>query len=202
MKDKELTKRKLIDAVGTVIRTNGFEAIRVSKVAREAGVDRKLVYRYFGNINNLTEAYISENDYWMLFADQLKRLSRDVNEKDSRAFMTKIMKELFRFFIEEPEMQRIILMELSGAAPVRSIPNLRETISEELLGRTDDHFKSSAVNFRAVSALLVGGIYYIVLHTRKNGHHFADLNLKTDEGMKALMSTVEQIIDWAFRAAT
>jgi AcrR family transcriptional regulator len=184
-----------------VIRTNGFEAIRVSKVAREAGVDRKRVYRYFGNINNLTEAYISENDYWMLFADQLKRLSRDVNEKDSKAFRTKIMKELFRFFIEEPEMQRIILMELSGATPVRSIPNLRETISQESLGRTDDHFKSSAVNFRAVSALLVGGIHYIVLHTRKNGHHFADLNLKNDEGMEALMSTVDQIIDWAFKAA-
>ena len=68
MKDKEQTKRKLIDAVGIIIKSKGFSSVRISKVARQAGVDRKLIYRYFGNMNNLTEAYIIENDYWMLFA--------------------------------------------------------------------------------------------------------------------------------------
>jgi AcrR family transcriptional regulator len=60
MKDKEQTKRKLIYAVGVIVKAKGFSAVSISKVAREAGVDRKLVYRYFGNMNNLTEAYISE----------------------------------------------------------------------------------------------------------------------------------------------
>ena len=65
MKDREQTKRKLIDAVGILIKSKGFNGIRISKVARQAGVDRKLIYRYFENMKNLTEAYIVENDYWM-----------------------------------------------------------------------------------------------------------------------------------------
>lgn len=63
MKDREQTKRKLINAVGFIIKSKGFNGVRISKVARQAGVDRKLIYRYFGNMKNLTEAYIVENDY-------------------------------------------------------------------------------------------------------------------------------------------
>lgn len=69
MKDKELTKRKLIDTIGEISKVHGFKSVRISKVSRQAGADRKLVYRYFGDLNNLIEAYIIENDYWMLFAD-------------------------------------------------------------------------------------------------------------------------------------
>jgi hypothetical protein len=57
MKDKELTKRKLIDAVGTVIELMDLRLLASAKWP-EAGVDQKLIYRYFGNINNLTEGYI------------------------------------------------------------------------------------------------------------------------------------------------
>jgi AcrR family transcriptional regulator len=202
MKDKEQTKRRLIDAVGMIIKTSGFPAVRVSKVAKEAGVDRKLVYRYFGNMNNLTEAYISENDYWLLFADQFKILSNSLDDTNSKLIITNILQELFKFFLKEKEMQDLILTELSGTNPMmNSIHNFRESIGQNFLEATDSHFKGSEVNFRAVAALLVGGIYYIVLHTRKNGYHFADLDLKSEEGTKAIVDTVSQVINWAFIAA-
>jgi len=57
MKDKETTKKRLIEAVGELIRLRGFKGLRISIVARQADVDRKLIYRYFGNLNNLIEAY-------------------------------------------------------------------------------------------------------------------------------------------------
>jgi AcrR family transcriptional regulator len=202
MKDKEQTKRKLIDAVGVIIKAKGYAALRVSKVAKEAAVDRKLVYRYFGNMNNLTEAYISENDYWVLFADQLKILCNTLDDTNSKLVITSVLQELFKFFLQEKEMQDLILMELSGTNPMmNSIHNFRESIGQSFLEGTDSHFKGSEVNFRAVAALLVGGIYYTVLHTRKNGFYFADLNLKSEEGTKAITETVAQVINWAFVAA-
>jgi AcrR family transcriptional regulator len=202
MKDKEQTKRKLIDAVGVIIKAEGYAALRVSKVAKKAAVDRKLVYRYFGNMNNLTEAYISENDYWVLFADHLKILSHSVDDSNSKLVITNVLQELFKFFLQEKEMQDLILMELSGTIPMmNSIHNFRESIGQSFLEATDSHFQGSEVNFRAVAALLVGGIYYTVLHTRKNGFHFADLNLRSEEGIKAIVETVSQVVNWAFIAA-
>jgi AcrR family transcriptional regulator len=100
MKDNELTKRKPINAVESIIRSKGFAGIRISKVAGEAGVDRKLVYRYFGNLRNLTEAYISENDYWMLFAEQFKSLSGELDESNLQPIITDTLKELFHFLFK------------------------------------------------------------------------------------------------------
>jgi AcrR family transcriptional regulator len=39
-RDKEATKRKLIDAVGQIIKTRGYTGLGVNKVAKEAGVSK------------------------------------------------------------------------------------------------------------------------------------------------------------------
>ncbi|RYE56106.1 MAG: TetR/AcrR family transcriptional regulator [Sphingobacteriales bacterium] len=202
MKDKEQTKRKLIDAVGMIIKTKGFSGLRISKVAGLAGVDRKLVYRYFGNLSNLTEAYIAENDYWFIFAEHFKILSKELDNRNIQAFITDVLQGLFKHFLNDKEMQNLILMELSGDNPImRSIHNVRELIGQQLFEATDSRFQPTNVNFRAISALLVGGIYYMILHTRKNGYQFADVNLKSDEGMRAILDTMAQVIEWAFKEA-
>ncbi len=77
MKDKENTKRKLIKAVGEVIKVEGFQSLKISKISQYANVDRKLIYRYFGNLNYLIEAYILENDYWMVFSNNMKQMLAD-----------------------------------------------------------------------------------------------------------------------------
>lgn len=202
MKDKEYTKRKLINAVGEIIRSNGINRIRISKVARLAEVDRKLVYRYFGNLNNLIETYITENDYWMLFAEHLKGLSRDMESADSKIIITQILQEMFKYFYTEKQNQHLILLELSGANPMmRSIHHTRESLGQDIFEKIDHQFEKSDVNFRAVAALLVGGIYYMILHTRNNGYIFTDLDLKTEQGTGAILKAISQIVDWAFLAA-
>ena len=203
MKDKEHTKRKLIDAVGAIIMSEGFGGLRISKIARQAQVDRKLIYRYFGNINKLTEAYIIENDYWMQFAEQLRNFSQDVGDNNTQLLIIETLQGLFKYFYQEPKMQNLILMELTGSSHLlRSIHNVRESMGQDLLQKTDQHFERSGINFRAVAGLLVGGIYYMVLHTLNNGYNFVDINLESEEGMKAVLETLDNVVDWAFEAAS
>ncbi len=40
LKNKELTKRKLIEAVSFIIRTEGYTGLGVNKIARQAGVHK------------------------------------------------------------------------------------------------------------------------------------------------------------------
>ena len=202
MKDRDQTKRKLIDAVGTLIKTNGFDSLRISKVAREAGVDRKLIYRYFGNLDNLTEAYVIENDYWMIFADHLKQLSESFDENTGQITVTKTLQSLFKYFLKETDMQNLILMELMGSSHImRSIHNVRESMGRDIFEKSDAHFDNSGVNFRAVAGLLIGGIYYMVLHTISNGKNFTDVDLGTEEGKEEINRTLSNVINWAFEAA-
>ncbi|MGZ3891001.1 MAG: TetR/AcrR family transcriptional regulator, partial [Mucilaginibacter sp.] len=74
----------------------------------------------------------------------------------------------------------------------------RETNGQKILEMTDDHFGNKKVNFRAVSALLVGGIYYTILHSRFVGGTFCDLDINSREGQNEILKAIEQTVGWAF----
>lgn len=63
-RDRNTTEKKLIEAVGKILCSEGYQSIGVNKVAKVAGVDKKLIYRYFGDLNGLVEAFAFEQDYW------------------------------------------------------------------------------------------------------------------------------------------
>ncbi|MGY0037254.1 hypothetical protein [Pedobacter sp. NJ-S-72] len=98
-------------------------------------------------------------------------------------------------------MQRLILEELtSKSSLMASICNIRGNIGASLLKHTDPHFKNSEVNFRAVSALLVSGIYYLVLQARINGGTICDIDINDPAGRKEITKTIRHIIEWAYEA--
>jgi AcrR family transcriptional regulator len=200
--DRDTTKQKLIQAVGKIIKEDGFKGLTVSKIARTANVDRKMIYRYFGGLNYLIEAYVVENDYWMAFSQKVKELIGQQPLTDIEGLITEILQNQFEFFFSEKEMQSLILWEISGDNPLmRSIHNARESMGQRFLELTDPDFSGTSVNFRAVSALLVGGIYYIILHTRYNGGRFSDMDIHSEEGRKEIIRTIKQIVGWAYQQA-
>jgi AcrR family transcriptional regulator len=64
MRDREATCRRLTAAVGSLLARKGFKGIGVNSLAREAGVDKKLIYRYFGGLNGVIAAFGREGDFW------------------------------------------------------------------------------------------------------------------------------------------
>ena len=203
MKSKEQTKRKLIDAVGEIFKTEGPSGLGVNKVARMAGVSKKLIYRYFTSFEELVETYVLETDYWMVFAENVQQLIDVSYADDSQKLVTDILQNQFRYFYNEKQMQKLITWEISSNSDLmRSIHNLRESMGQKVLESTDEHFKNSTVNFRAVSALLVGGIYYTILHSRFNGGIFSGIDLSTEKGREEIIRTIQDIVGWAYKSWT
>jgi len=202
VKNKELTKRKLVVAVGEILKSDGYKGLGVNRIAKQAGVNKKLIYRYFGNVNYLIETYVIENDYWLKFSKLILERTEQGSPASLQAFIADLLKNQFSYFLNEKEMQRLILWEISTNSPLmKSIHNARESAGQGLLEMTDPHFKNHAVNFRAIAALLVGGIYYIVLHIQSNGGQFCDLDISSENAQKELMRAIDQIVGWAFEKA-
>uniref|UniRef100_I2PX53 Transcriptional regulator n=1 Tax=Desulfovibrio sp. U5L TaxID=596152 RepID=I2PX53_9BACT len=78
-RDREATKRLLVEAVGRVLARQGFRAVKVNVVAREAGVDKVLIYRYFDGLPGLVAAFAHSGDFWPE--------SRELAGGDEQAFM-------------------------------------------------------------------------------------------------------------------
>lgn len=195
MRDKEQTKRKLINAVAYVFKHEGHTGLGVNKIARLAGTDKKLIYRYFGTFERLVEAYVVETDYWMRFADNLNEIKVPENLEGLKKLLGHILKNQFLYFYEDKEMQQLIMWELATKSDLmRSIHQTREMMGQQILEITDKFVEKDKVNIRAVAALLVGGIYYMILHTRHNGSIFSDVDLSSNQGRKDILNAIDLLI--------
>jgi AcrR family transcriptional regulator len=201
MKNKAETMRKLIDAVAFIFKNEGYAGLGVNKVARQAEVNKKLIYRYFGSFERLIEAYVVETDYWMRFAEHMRVLKIPENAPDMQRLLSQVLQNQFLYFQEDKEMQQLILWELSAKSDLmRSIHNTRESMGKQFLEMSDTYLEKKAIDFRAISALLVGGIYYMILHRRYNGGMFSDVDISSDHGRQAILDAIDQVVNMAFAA--
>jgi AcrR family transcriptional regulator len=198
-RDTEATKKKLLDAVGAIMREHGFTGLKTNAIAKWVGKDKKLIRYHFQGLANLQKAYIKEKDYWPPFFKKFA-LSNDADALEMEILFVELMKENLRFFYGDEEMQKIILWQISEANPVlKSISQAREADGAKLLDRTDPFFRNTNVNFRAVIALMLGGVYYIVLHSKTNNSVVCGMNLNDVKDRDEVLKTIEQLISWSWK---
>lgn len=99
-------------------------------------------------------------------------------------------------------MQKLVLWQISGyEALMRGACEAREREGARLLQLTDAHFRGSGISFKAVMALLVGGIYVNVLHSAADAGTMAGLDIRREKDFDAMLDAIAQVVEWAFDAA-
>ena len=200
-KNRDETMQKLIDAVGEILKEKGYAGLGMNRIALRAGVSKELIYRYYEGVNNLVKIYIHSKDYWLPLFDKIQ-LHPSSGKDEVLDLFTTLFQEQFKFFYQEPEMQKFILWQISEVNPLmRSISEKREMEGAKLLALTEEHFRDSGINFKVVSALLLGGIYYVVLHASANKSTVAGIDANLERDRNEILKTIEQILVWAWQAA-
>jgi len=201
VRDAEQTQQDLLEAVGKIMGDKGFRDLSVKNITNLIGKDKNMLRYYFNSLEELEKAYIDEKDYWPPF---FKRFNLGLSpEKDKVENMfTELMQENFRYFFANMEMQQIILWQISEDNPLlRQVSENREKEGAKLLNLTDPFFGGSGVSFRAVMALLLGGIYYLTLHARYNKSTVCGIDVNKMADRETLLNTIAQILTWGWQAA-
>ncbi|MBJ7538042.1 TetR/AcrR family transcriptional regulator [Marinomonas transparens] len=63
-RDRKETEQRLVEAAGRVLARDGFKKLGVNAIAREANLDKVLIYRYFDGLSGLIDAYARQGDFW------------------------------------------------------------------------------------------------------------------------------------------
>lgn len=194
--DKEKTRQKLVDAVGEVLHLKGFSGLNYSSVARLAGVDRKLIYDYFSDLDGLVNAYLQQNDYWNSIAKKYAEAEiSDVTARD--AFQ--LLRAQYEFLEASPVMQQIILWEMTQPNDIPDqIGTNRELIGERFFEILDKNFKKSGVNMRAISGILICAAYYMVLYSKSTGREICGIDIEKPAGKKIMLTAMQQVLEWAY----
>lgn len=200
LRDKERTKVKMIQAVGKVLLKKGYTGLNASAIAKEAGIDKSLVWTYFGSLDNLVEEYIAQRDFWKFKAkeniENLTVVPKEVNEHD----MSALLQFQYKALLEDEMLQHIMLWGISEKKDfLRHLSDERELIGEEIFKNIDPQFKDSIIDIRAILAIVLAGIYYLTLHGKTNGSLFCGIDLNTANGEQRINESIAKIISMAYQ---
>lgn len=195
IRNKEKTKQKLLNAVGKILATKGYSELKVSKIATVAGLDKKLIYSYFGSTDKLIDEYIKSQDFWANVDDQEIMASGFTD--GGQEITTNMILQQYDTLAKNKEYQKIILWGISETRPsLRKLADDREAVGNPLLDQVvDPLFKEKSKEYRAILAMLVAGAYYLNLHFAVNGSTFCGIDFNKEEDAKILKDAIATIID-------
>jgi AcrR family transcriptional regulator len=200
-KDKELTKKKLIDSVGKILQAEEFDNVGVNQIAKLAHVHKKLIYRYFGKVDYLLEAYIAKKDFWLKLDgdDSDDHLNKKTNLTPNH--LSALIKNNFETLYNEEELQHLSLWQLNTDTPLmRSIARITEEVIVKYSKAVAEGSKDNDMKSQAMIAILLGGIHYCVIKSKKHGNAFMGINLDDSAAREEFKRAIDQIVATAYSA--
>ena len=200
VRDKEKSKQKFLNAVGKLLRTKGFSALKVNDIAAVAGLDKKLIYKYFGGRDQLVDQYLVSIDFWSnVREDDAPPVITDGGQE----FTKQMILQQYDYVASNKEFQKILLWGLSEKR--KSLQNLadeREIAGEVLLKNiTDPFFGNKAENFRASMAIIISGAYYLNMYSGASNSTFCGIDPAKQEGEKAIKKALVNLVDMLYEDA-
>jgi AcrR family transcriptional regulator len=188
-RDRERTKSKILKAVGEVIEQHGTEKVGVNLIARTAGVNKVLIYRYFESVDGLMEQYVRSGEYTsttsMDYIDNIPTLSPEERGKALNDLMQTFLKDLR----ERKATRDLLRWEIGTGKSMLS--DARNQVAAKILTKIGD-----LPNYGDTSALvsfLTAGIYFMTISTDYR-QKMIDVDLHSDEGWQRIEKVIEHII--------
>ena len=193
-RDKEETKARILAAVGKLLAESGFKQLGVNAIAREAGVDKVLIYRYFEGLPSLLHCFGKEGGYWIV-PEELIGDESAVDAETLADWMTYLLLRFLDDLKERPITQEIMRWELLEANELTcELANVRDQLALDSLKFLEQKglFPPNK-DIPAISAVLVAGVVYLTLRT-KASNTFMGIDFSSATGWQRIEAALKSII--------
>lgn len=199
-RNKEQTKGKLINAIQEILLEEGHDGLGVNKLAKKAGVDKRLIYRYFGSYHNLLEEFMLRKDFWINMVDNIDNVLTKSKSLSLQEIIVFFLEKQMNMFYHDKVLQQLTLWSLKEPNhPVfLKVSEMRKKCSSHVFQKVNARFLGSTINFRSIIAILVGGICYISLSAQAQEVTFCELDLNDELGRMELRKAIRLITEWSF----
>ena len=192
-RDREATKARILGAVGVVLARDGFAALGVNALAKEAGVDKVLIYRYFGGLAELITQWGASGRFWPRVEDLLG--------DDPRAFLKLPAAERYARFFDHfidalrarPLTVEILAAEIAERNELAAIlESEREAWGAQASRLLAGREFARRPELQGLTLLLIAGVQYLLVRSRSI-RIFGGLDIRSDAGWAELKSAVREM---------
>lgn len=195
-RDRSRTEAAILEAAMRTVAEQGFDAFGVNAIARAAGCDKQLVYRYFGGLDGLADAMGRE------LAGMLERElppPDDAARASYGAFVTHLILALLDAFRRSSLLLNLMSWEiLSPSETARRVAKAR---GAALAAWVETHRGGLAlpthVDAGAANATLIAAVQYLAL-AAQSAQSFGGVRLETDADWERIRAILRRFCATAF----
>jgi AcrR family transcriptional regulator len=193
VRDRQATSARILRAAAELLAEGGFQNFGINAVARRAGCDKQLIYRYFGGMDGLVEAIGADLAGWV---------EAKMPENGGGGFLLTygdLVERLLVLFLDalrsDPLMKKIIAWEMSESSPhVRQLSEARSKSLAQWIDRVGGKMAPpKGADTAALNAILIGAVQHLVLTAEASGR-FAGRSLASDKDWDKATQAVRKLV--------
>lgn len=166
-RDRAATEERIIDAVEQVLSRDGFASLGINEIARQARVDKVLIYRYFGGLPELLRAFGERGNFWPTIEELLPDLETLLG-KPQTELLTTFLLRFIDALRKRPLTIEILAMEIDAPNALSQVlDEVREEwgmrIAQVLGGDSHPNAPELNVNIN----LVVAGALHLMVRARR-----------------------------------
>ena len=193
VRNRSATERNILAAAKTLLAEEGFQGFGINAVARRAGCDKQLIYRYYGGLDGLIEAIGMDLGSWVK--------DRIPNDTGGMFLLTygDLMERLTLYYLDalqaDPLMRRIVAWEVSeNTQQVRRLSEARAKALSAWIERMRGSLAPpKGVDAVAVNAILIAAVQHLVL-SAAIGEQCAGMPLKNQKDWDKATAGLKRIV--------
>ena len=201
VKNKDQTKAKILQAVEEVLTEEGYQGLGINRIAKQAGVAKTLIYRYFGGLEGLISAYGETDSFWPS-VDEIRGMShQEFKQLALRNRCRTIFKNFRKALKKRPHTVAVYAWEMvehnesiQGLISTRTQSSLN--LVKEMMGQ--DHLEMTGYDHE-ITALLGAALLHLTIR-ESLASPFAGLDLddqgtwdRFDAALETLFSALEAL---------
>ncbi len=188
-RDSAATTQHIAATAVKLLTEKGFTALGVNAIATAAGVDKQLIYYYFGGLDGLIRYLGSELSLW------LGTPLEPIPGEPYAAASNRLLMEYIDALRKNKLVLRLLAWEL--VEPSEVLTELEITRSKAMVGwvtalRSSAQPAPQDLDAPAINALLLAGLHYLALREQSVGT-FAGMDIRSEEGHARIAKAVALI---------
>ncbi len=193
-RDRDATARAILLAAKATLAEEGFSAFGVNAIARRAGCDKQLIYRYYGGLDGLAEAIGA--DLAAELTEELQPLSNRPPPHSYGALMKHLAACLVELLRNNKLMQQINAWEAAAPSPLvaKLIAARAKRMGQWMLEMRGALKPPLGVDAPAVNAVIIAAVQQLVLSASANGE-FSGMPLRTDADWRRLHDAINTLVE-------
>ena len=186
-RNRSATEARILAAVGEVLARDGFARIGINAIARQAGVDKVLIYRYFEGLPNLLRCWGASGCFWPTLEELLRLCPANLLELP----LAERYGWFFASFIDALRQRPLTIEILAGEVSepnslTEILDQQRETWGQQVVQLlSTPEQQATHQSLLDLSSVLIAGVQYLLIRARATAE-FGGLALQTDAGWERI----------------